>query len=431
MIKVKNISGVRKKIFNSKLKLWIFFYYLGYLFKGKLSLRRYYLFLRRIAYFFRKLQHNKFLKIGNYSRLGLYIPFFPSGAFTTACKKFTVFGEKLPDITVLVSITSACRFKCPHCYQKNDRGKDIAIEKLVAAVKQLQELGIAFFNVEGGDPFLVYERLKKVCAAIDHRSEVWVNSTGDGMTLERLQELKDLNLTAIMFSMHTPFPERLNAFMGKGNAWQLLENGIALCHKADLPVALNCCLKRQDYYDGTFEKIMERARDFHASIMQLIKPKPAGGWLENGADSFTREDLIKVKELVHCYNLDKKYRDYPSISAQIIEEDPALYGCTSGGTDRFYINAKGDVQPCEFLNISFGNIMQENFKQIFFRMRKHFKTPGSCWLCEEYARDILRIFKRDNLKVLPLDKERSREVYMNWDRGEDTELYHRIEKTFS
>jgi MoaA/NifB/PqqE/SkfB family radical SAM enzyme len=430
MVPVTNISGLAKRMFNTRLKLWIFFYFLSYLFKGRLSVRTYLSFLNRLAYFFKKLQHNKFTRIGKTTRLGLYIPRFPSRAFITACNKFTVFEEKLPCITVLISITSACRFKCPHCYQKNDLGKDVPIEQLVSVVKRLQEMGVAFFNIEGGDPFLVYDRLRQVCAAIDDRSEIWINSTGDGMTTERLRELKDLNLTAVMFSMHTPEPEKLNVFMGKENAWQVLEKGIDLCHQASIPVALNICLGKADFYNGTFEAVMERAREFNAAIIQLIKPKPAGGWLEDGADLFSDEDLNQVKKLVNNYNLNKKFKAYPAISAQIMEEDVALYGCTSGATDRFYLNAKGDVQPCEFLNISFGNILQEDFEVIYGRMREQFKTPGVCWLCEEYAGMVRDIFKREHLKALPLDKELSREVYQQWDRGEPTALYQRIEQTY-
>ena len=58
-------------------------------------------------------------------------------------------------------------------------------------LKNFRKSGVAFFNIEGGDPFLVYDRLKVICEAIDDRSEIWINSTGDGITLERMEELKN------------------------------------------------------------------------------------------------------------------------------------------------------------------------------------------------------------------------------------------------
>jgi MoaA/NifB/PqqE/SkfB family radical SAM enzyme len=377
-------------------------------------------------FFLTKLSHNKFVRIGTTSRIDLYVPGFPSRAFYTACDKFSVFQRKLPCATALISVTSACRYRCPHCYQRFDKGKDMPIETLVNAVRQLQNMGIAFFNIEGGEPFLVYDRLKLVCAAIDNRSEIWVNATGDGMTLEKLKELKDLNLTAIMFSLHTANPDKLNQFMQSDSAWDSLLKGIECCHQADVPVAFNTCIPKEDFFNGEFDKIMEKAKELNGCLLQLIKPKPAGGRMDNGVETITPNDMASIIQKIHRYNHDSAFRPYPSISAQMIEESPEVFGCTAGGTDRFYINAKGDVQPCEFLNLSFGNIVQEDLQAVYNRMRTCFENPGQTWLCEAYANKIKELAGKD--AVLPLDTEQSKKIYKTWDRGKRTELYEVMEK---
>lgn len=422
----KNITGIFRIIFIIQVKLVVFFHYLGELLKGNLSLKHFIPLLIRLNYFIGKLHDNKFVKIGKNTRLNLYIPGFSSKAFFTACDKFRIFDEKLPAATALISITKACRYKCKHCYQQKDGGKDIDIEKLAEITKKLQNMGIAFFNIEGGEPFLVYDKLKKICSVIDDRSEIWINSTGDGITLERLRELKKLNLTAIMFSLHSSDPTILNEFMGIDSAWENLEKAIGLCHEASIAIAFNICLGKDQFYNGEFDKVMERAKEFGASIIQLINPKPAGGWLESGVEEFTKNDIDYIKKLVHKYNHNSKYKKYPAISAQINEEDKSMFGCTAGGTDRFYINAAGEVQPCEFLNISFGNVNDEDFEAIYKRMRKIFEIPGDAWLCQKYSKDVYRVYKDNNLKSLPLDKELSKKIYSNWNRGSDTELYKRL-----
>jgi MoaA/NifB/PqqE/SkfB family radical SAM enzyme len=427
MTSVKNIRGTAKRIFNLRVKLTVFLHFLPELLRGRLPLRRRLAFARRLLFFLGRLQHNKFARIGAHTRFDLYVPGFPSEAFYTACRKFLTFGEKLPCTTVLVSITSACRFRCPHCYQQKDKGHDVDIERLLPVVRQMQDMGVSFFNIEGGDPFLVYDRLRRVCETIDSRSEIWVNSTGDGMTRERLEELKELGLTAVMFSLHTPEPAELCAFMGSDRAWDTLVRGVQTCHGADVPVCFNMCIQRQGFHDGTFERLMDRAKELHAAMVQVIKPKAAGGWLEKGPEEFTADDLGRAKELVNRYNHAVQFAEYPAISAQVMEEDPTMFGCTAGGTDRFYINAKGDVQPCEFLNLSFGNIACEDFAVIYRRMRSQFEGPGECWLCERYAPAIRRILERESLQVLPLDPDLSKEVYEGWDRGAPTELYDTME----
>ncbi len=424
MIKVKNILGFKKHFLNFKIKITVFFYFLPKVFIGKISIKKFILFLKKLLFFLSKLQHNKFVKIGKFSRLGLYIPGFASKAFFTVCKKFLTFNEKLPNTTALISITSSCRFNCEHCYQKYDLGKDIDINLLIPVIKYLQNLGVAFFNIEGGDPFLKFERLKKVCEAIDSRSEIWVNSTGDGVNIEKLKILKKLNITAIMFSLHSPISDKLNQFMKSDLAWKKMAEGIKMCHEIGIPIAFNTCLKKDDFKNGLFDEIMEKTMNFGASIIQLIKPKSAGGWLKSTEPQFSKDDLDFIKQKVHFYNQKK---DFPSISAQIIEEDKNMFGCTAGGTDRFYINAKGDVQPCEFLNISYGNIQEEKFSLIYERMRKSFEIPGECWLCEKYSKDILKIFEENQLKSFPLNSNLSKEIYSNWNRGNYTELYKKID----
>lgn len=271
-------------------------------------------------------------------------------------------------------------------------------------------------------------KVRPFLQVIDKRSEIWVNSTGDGMELERMSELKESGLTAVMFSLHSPYPDKINKFMKSEKAWDALVNGVEMCHKTDIPVAFNMCLQVESFYSGDYEKLMKRAKEFNASIVQLIKPKTSGGWLGADIKEFTKRDLLHVKELVLKYNGHKDYRDYPSISAQIIEEDKSVFGCTAGGTDRFYINAKGDVQPCEFLNISFGNIAKDDFDLIYKRMRGCFENPGECWLCEKYSGEISRLRDQEGIQILPLNEELSKKIYLDWDRGEPTELYQRIER---
>lgn len=428
MIVIKNITGYRKILFNLQVKIYVFFVFLPRLIKGEITFRRFVLFLRRLLVFLAKTQHNKFLKIGELTRLDLYVPGFPSKAFKTACQKFWQFDNQLPCTTVLISVTSACSYHCSHCYQKLDKGKDVDLELLISAVRKLQEMGIAFFNIEGGEPFLVYDRLKKLCSSIDDRSEIWINSTGKGMTGERLQELKKLNVTAVMFSLHSVEPDKFNQFMGCAEAWDNLTSGIKMCHEAGIAVAFNTCLMKDDFYNGNFESIMEKAKEFKACLIQIIKPKPAGAWLEKEDIAFTAEDIKQVISKVNKYNLSPEFASYPSISAQIIEESKEVFGCTAGGIDRFYINAKGDVQPCEFLNVSFGNIAEDDFENIYQKMRLCFAWAGDCALCEKYSPEIRKEFKENNLTSLPLPLEQSEKIYSSWKRGNKTDLYEKIEK---
>ena len=429
MSRIKTISGSKRARLELWIKLRVLFYFTGLLFKGELKARLYFRVLKRLLFFLSKMNLNKFIRTSRGVKINLYVPAFPTRSFFHACRKVMEFEEKMPSITVLMSVTSACRYNCEHCYQKLDKGKDVDINLLTEIAAYLQDKGVAFFNIEGGEPFLQYDRLKQLCDSIDTRSEILINSTGDAMTYERLMELnKKGNVIGIMFSLHHHDPAVLNSFMKSDKAWSNLENGISLCHKAGVDVTFNSCITREDYFNGNFEKVMERAKNFGGTIIQFIKPKPAGGWLASGVEKFSPDDLNYIRQKMIDYNTLEEYRDYPFIAPMIIDEDQEHFGCTAGGTDRFYINAKGDVQPCEFLNISFGNIQQEKFEIIYERMRKVFETPGTCWLCEKYSARVAELLKENDLHILPLPPELAPQVYENIEKSPVPDFYDKVVK---
>ena len=314
--------GTRRKLTDIRIKIITFLYFLPVLFRGELRPGEFVRFAKRLLYFLSKMKDNKYVGTGRGIKINLYVPAFPTRAFFQACRKVMEFRKKMPAVTVLMSVTSACRFNCRHCYQKLDKGKDVDIRFMIRAAEYLQDHGMGFFNIEGGEPFLVFDRLQQLAGSIDSRSEILINSTGDGKTPERLRILKrNGNLSGIMFSLHTDNPGRLNDFMGSADAWNILEKGIEACHAEKVPVMFNSCLSRTDFYDGTFERVMEKARSFGAVMIQIIKPKPAGGWLESGADTFTGEDIALIREKLIGFNNQRAFKKYPSIAPMIIDED--------------------------------------------------------------------------------------------------------------
>jgi len=429
MLIVPEIKAASVKKSNVIIKIRMIIYSLYLVGTGSLAPGRFFSYLRRLLIFINKMKGNKYIKLKKGVKINLYVPAFPSRAFFHATHKMLEFEKKMPAITALVSVTSACRYDCEHCYQKLDKGKDVDLDLLKQAVQYFQDQGVAFFNIEGGEPFLTYPRLKEVCETIDRRSEILVNSTGDSITAEKLADLNNsCNLIGVMFSLHTADPDKLNQFMRNDGAYTNLINGIHCCHQTGVPVMFNTCLSKEDYYNGGFERLLERARELGGSLIQLIKPKSAGGWLYEGAEHFTKTDLEYIREKVIKYNTHKDYRTFPFISAMIIDEDADHFGCTAGGTDRFYLNAKGDLQACEFLNVSFGNIAEEHISQIFQRMRESFATPGCNWLCEVYQKKIIDKLRDMDEAVLPLPYHVTKEIINTEDHGKVPDFYEKVNK---
>lgn len=420
------IRGFDRLTINISVVFIGFKYVIHKLIKREISLTQTKKFFKRSMLFSKITKGNKYISIDGKKKIDIYLPGLGTKAHQRAMDKLLVIDKKMPCSSALISITSACRNRCDFCYQKLDKGKDLKLEILTDTVTKLIEKGVSFFTIQGGDPFLAFGRLKSVVEVIGDSAEVWVNSTGDGVTLERLEILKTLNVSVIMFSLHSDTPEEFNTILKNSNAWENMIKGIELCHKAGLGVAFNITLFKDDYYNGKFQRVLERAKEFGACYIQMIKPKPSGDWLDHQIDEFTSEDLIHIKKLTNRYNLNKNYRDYPSIWSQFIHESRELFGCIAGGTERLYLNAKGDIQPCEFLNISMGNLNNEDFDTIYNRVRKEFHTPCVDMLCETCAKSIHREFIKGKHSTLPLDMETSLKLIKTWNKGEKTPFYEKV-----
>lgn len=421
------IRSYRKFFLIQYIKLNIIFKFLLLVINKEIEFSNYILFLKRTFLYLKTVKQNKFIKIGKIIKIDMHIPLFGTNCFYTYFKRFLTGSEKLKCSNVLISVTKECSFECKHCYQREDSGEDVDIDTLVDVTETLLEDGVSLFKIEGGDPFIKFDRLESICKTVADNGEIIINSTGNGVTLERLKSLREVcNIGSIMFSLNSPKEEDVNFFMGQDYAWNAIIHGLKLCKISSIPTGLNCCLQRDDFFNGNFEYLLSRAKDLDVSFINILHPKSAGAWIKGGFRQFTKDDIDHIKYVVNKFNSKRVHRDYPAIFAQVIEEDENHSGCTAGGTNRFYINAKGDVQPCEFLNISFGNIKEENFKQIYKRMRKEFKTPGINWLCESNSSKIATLFKDG--ESLPLDVDKSKLIYNIWDRGDYTPLYKKLEK---
>lgn len=170
-------------------------------------------FLRRALILLLTFRHNKVVRVGTCYKLHLYLPAFPTPAFYYAIESKLI-RTPARAITVVLSMTKACSYKCEHCYQRIDGGLDLDDKLLCQTARSVQDNGVAMFDIEGGEPIIRYERLLKLVRSLDSRSEIWVNTTGAQLTHVMLGELKDAGLFGLMVSVHSPDPAIHDVFTG-------------------------------------------------------------------------------------------------------------------------------------------------------------------------------------------------------------------------
>ena len=426
--KNKFITGYKKFIFFQYLKLYVFLRYTKYLLYGKINLKQYMVFLKRALLFLDTVKINKIVKTLGVYKMHLYFPAFPTPAFLLALDKFLVLKKDDLNpypVSVLLSIGKGCGYNCKHCYQRFDKREELPLEDLKKLVKQLIELKISFINIEGGEPLVKFNRLIEVMKVINNKAEVWVNTTGFNLTEEKARKMKEAGVFGVMISLHNWNKEKHDEFTGGLGSFDNAIFALKLFKKVGISTVINCVGTQELLKDDGFDKIMQIAKETGCSMVQLIHEKPAGAWI--GKKGVLQKDYLKKLYNYHLtYNLDKRYKDYPAVSSQVYEEAKNNFGCTSGGIERFYVNGNGDVQPCEFVGVSFGNIREENFLEIYKGMRKIFDKPRTKWLCCFENEKIKKELQKHKTKLTPLSKEKSKKIIDSFDFGEETPVYKKM-----
>jgi MoaA/NifB/PqqE/SkfB family radical SAM enzyme len=298
------------------------------------------------------------------------------------------------------------------------------METLIATARGMQDAGVCLFDIEGGEPLLRADRMIALTQALDERAEVWMNTTGAKLTDEKADGLVAAGLAGVMVSIHSPDAAVHDAFTGVPGSFDVACEALREFGRRGAYTVVNCCPTPRTVNEGGVERIVELARGLDCDFVQVIHGKRAGGWLGEEDDVYHGETPMQRLRNLHV-EVNRRPGS-PAVSAQVFEEQADHYGCTAGAVDRFYVGADGEVQPCEFLNISFGNVAEEGFPTILARMRRHFATPRTDWLCVTQAEAIDGIIREKGLTRTPVPWEHTKPLVESWDRGGETPLYRKL-----
>ena len=281
--------------------------------------------------------------------------------------------------SAILAVTRRCRYSCQHCYEYSnlDQEESIPIARWKEVIRELQRTGVSIIIFSGGEPMLRYNGLIELLESGDKDfSDFHIHTSGDELTLERAFALKAAGLTAAGVSLDDFGQKRQDEFRGCKGTYTNSLQAIQHFREAGVFPYVNLCLRKDLISSGGLWKFYQFVKDLNAGFIVLLEPKPWGRYFHKNADNlFSEDDRKAVTEFFHKASHDRKYRHYPLIFYAQYFEKPEHLGCLMGGLSHLYIDSLGHVQPCVFLPVSFGNILEEDFHQIYARMRKAVPAP--------------------------------------------------------
>lgn len=292
-------------------------------------------------------------------------------AFRTALGYFanSAAGRSTP-FSVYFSVTNRCHLSCWYCSNSGDSAKDLERDTLAGAIAQAQELGAACIGFTGGEPLLRPD-LEQLISGVDDRSYTLLFTSGHLLDAARAAALKRAGLTAVVVSLDSHIEAEHNANRNSSAAYAEAVAALKNCAAAGLYTAISMVITKDMLYSGKVYDFIRFAGGLGVHEIRILRPKPCGKAIKGNFEILEERDVAKFVALQYEINRDP---GLPVIMSLPHIGSIDNFGCSAGRT-HVYVNADGDVCPCDFVPMSFGSIAGEPFRVIYARMLKTFPSP--------------------------------------------------------
>lgn len=289
-------------------------------------------------------------------------PFKPV-LFLTLLKSALVRRRREIARTVDISVDTRCNMKCQHCSAETLKNGEppMSVADYESLVKDLDRAGIVRLNITGGEPLLRRDLDGIIRALKPHRRYIKLQTNGVLLDRARILHLKRLGINAITISLDTMDAEEYAAFRGvrpKCHA-KILEN-ISLVRQCGLQISVSAVFTHQNLRSEMLSRVIEFTRRSNITLLANVAAA-SGRWQSRPDYLFDAGDRVFLEEM---------QGRYPHVRT-----DHDAFGCPAA-VRKIYITPQGEVLPCPFIHVSYGNVRRRPLAEIIAKMRAHYPFSG-------------------------------------------------------
>ncbi|MHC4093378.1 MAG: radical SAM/SPASM domain-containing protein, partial [Planctomycetota bacterium] len=324
------------------------------------------------AFFKDYFSHEKVVRFRDQFVVNTHFPPYPSRAFDNLAEGFNLLGDagERRLYSVALAVTNRCTFNCWHCYNAGRSQDDLPIEILKRLSAELQDLGAVMVTLTGGEP-LLRDDLELIARAFDDRSCLIVGTTGDGLTPQRARRLRDAGVFGAGVSLDSADEEQHDRLRGRAGAFQTALRALGVARENDLYSYCVAVATREFLQPDHFMSFMRLAGESGATEVHLLEPSATGNLAGRTDVRLTKPERRRIFDYQEQLAQDD---ELPILSSYAYLESPNAFGCGAGLT-HLYVDGSGEVSPCQFVPLSFGNVVRESLAEILDRMGRHFRRP--------------------------------------------------------
>lgn len=295
-----------------------------------------------------------------------------------------------------IEVTEACNLCCVHCYnywrKVNCCRESLAMlstEQLTQIIGALSQVGVFEITLTGGEPLLrPTETMEGIAFAKSLGLEVGLNTNATLVSKSKAIDLQGAGLDHVLVSL-LGSEDVHDAICGYKGMWKLTCAGIQNLVAAGVNVAISLVISKHNL--GEVAVVGKLAKElgvitFCATPMTPAKPEHLNLVLSATECKEMLSTLILVGEREKI-NIDT-LEPLPRCMFEPDEDErfERFFGnrLCGAGVSSCVVSAKGDVRPCIHADVSYGNLLEEDFHDVWSRMdgwRCVTMLPTDCQRC--------------------------------------------------
>lgn len=254
-----------------------------------------------------------------------------------------------------IAVDYACNLSCTHCsalpMQRLDE-KPLSVEEYRKIADDLRREGVVLFHFTGGEP-LLRKDLEEIIRAFDpDKSCISIQTNGFPATPKRLQSLRKAGVDILCVSLDSGIEKEHDDFRGRDGSYNKVLEVQRMAKDMGFVTMVSTCVSHENIRSDGLRKVISLTKEMGVSC-QFNLAVPTGHWQDNLSIVLTEDDKVEVRRLLkenrHC-RLDLNH-NWSKVGCGAIKE-------------KLYLNPYGDVLPCPFIQISFGNLKRESVHEV-------------------------------------------------------------------
>jgi MoaA/NifB/PqqE/SkfB family radical SAM enzyme len=296
-----------------------------------------------------------------------------------------------------IGLTDRCPQNCAYCYNRGRKGTPMDTPAILRVIKELRELGVFWLGFTGGEP-LLNEDIVEITKAASPDCAVKLFTTGCGLTPGLAAGLRDAGLFSVSVSLDHWEEKEHDRSRGYPGAFRKAMRAIEIFREAGgIQVGVSAVLSKEMLGRERAETFLGFLEGLGIDEAWLSEVKPSGPALWSDALLATDEERRGMAALQD----ERNRRKGMTVNYLGHFEAPVRFGCNAG-RKMIYVDAFGEVSPCVFAPMSFGNVKTAPLREICRDMAGRFRPARSCFMSANYG-----LFREAAGNGLPLSREAS------------------------